>query len=53
MNIGSPPHGTGAPCPLGKSLIEAKMQESVSTSFMANDMTQFMKKMGVIPNEEE
>lgn len=53
MNIGSPPHGTNEPCPWAKELIEAKLSESNSTAFMFNDMTQFFKKMGIIPTEEE
>lgn len=53
MNIGAPPHGTGEPCPWAKSVLEARLRETDAMQWLSNDMTQFFKKMGVIPTEED
>jgi len=53
INIGTPPHGFKEPCPHAISLLEAKERESVGSAFMMNDMTKFMKKMGVINEDDE
>lgn len=60
VNIGAAPHGEGQPCPIAmmreareQAAAKRAEQADVATQFMMNDLKAFMKKMGVIPEEDE
>jgi len=53
INVGSAPHGFNEPCPHAISLLESKQQEAIRSSFMMNDMAKFMKKMGIISEDDD
>jgi len=46
INVGSPPHGENEPCPIA-------VRKANADAFMMNDLNAMMKKMGIIPDEED
>lgn len=60
INVGTPPHGEGQPCPIAvmkaareEAAAKRDEQSAIASQFMMNDLKQLMRKMGVIPEENE
>jgi len=53
INIGAPPHGEGAPCPIALELAAAKIASDNGTAMMAADVYAAFKRMGLMTGGDE